>query len=140
MTETQRRFLTEYLGECWHEMKVVDYNGTVRYQTMECYKCGCICNVDLPSYHRAMQRTFTTIQDKQDLLEAIIRKNEWYSVVWDMNGELMESQSGEFAGFKNYAKSFLFALSDSNESFTIKLIQLSPLETAELICKWKGVE
>jgi predicted Zn-dependent protease len=83
---------------------------------------------------------FTYAQDKQDLLEAVIRKNEWYSVVWDMNGELMESQSGEFAGFKNYAKSFLFALSDSNESFTIKLIQLSPLETADLICRWKGVE
>ncbi len=83
---------------------------------------------------------FTTAQDKQDLLEAIIRKNEWYSVVWDMNGELMESQSGEFAGFKNYAKAFLFAQSDSNESFTIKLILLSPLETADLICRWKGKE
>lgn len=126
MTETQKRFLTSYLGECW-----IDHN-----------------NPDQLIYARQVyidkstlrNRTFTEPKDKQDLLETIIRKNEWYSVVWDMNGELMESQSGEFAGFKNYAKSFLFALSDSNESFTIKLIQLPPIETAELICKWKGVE
>ena len=121
MTESQKRFLTSYLGEEW-KGDIVD--GI-------CERCGTVFSVN---------RTFTTTQDKQDLLETIIRKNEWYSVVWDMNGELMESQSGEFAGFKNYAKSFLFALSDSNESFTIKLIQLSPLETADLICRWKGVE
>ena len=120
MTETQRKFLTEYLGECWHEMKVVDYNGTVRYQTMECYKCGCICNVDLPSYHRAMQRTFTTIQDKKDLLMAIIEKGEW-------------------SEFHIYA----VGSCPSNwnpEEYTKWLIQLSPEKTAELICKWKGVE
>jgi hypothetical protein len=118
MTETQRKFLTEYLGECWHSQETY----------YDCEKAEIV-----------QRRTFTDLKDKQDLLEAVIKKNEWYSVVWDMNGELMESQSGEFAGFKNYAKSFLFALSDSNESFTIKLIQLSPLETADLICKWKGV-
>ena len=135
MTESQRKFLTGYLGECWH-----DISGGISEDMMS-LKCG-VCGkwlhiLDIELY---CQRTFTEPKDKQDLLEAIIRKNEWYSVVWDMNGELMESQSGEFAGFKNYAKSFLFALSDSNESFTIKLIQLSPIETAELICKWKGVE
>ena len=121
MTESQKRFLHEYLGE--------QRKGNITDAI--CERCGTVFSVN---------RTFTEPKDKQDLLETIIRKNEWYSVVWDMNGELMESQSGEFAGFKNYAKFFLFALSDSNESFTIKLIQLSPLETAELICKWKGVE
>jgi hypothetical protein len=132
MTETQRKFLTEYLGECWHER---EQGRKLLY--WYCKHCGNYLNIN--SGEDIPRRTFTTAQDKQDLLEAIIRKNEWYSVVWDMNGELMESQSGEFAGFKNYAKSFLFALSDSNESFTIKLIQLSPLETADLICRWKGI-
>ena len=131
MTETQRKWLTEYLGEC-------DHNNDKNSGIFNRCTCGAICG-NLAEHIKEQNRTFTTAQDKQDLLEAIIRKNEWYSVVWDMNGELMESQSGEFAGFKNYAKSFLFALSDSNESFTIKLIQLSPLETAELICRWKGV-
>ena len=27
MTETQRKFLTEYLGECWHSITVVVIDG-----------------------------------------------------------------------------------------------------------------
>lgn len=104
MTETQRKFLTEYLGE------TIFPNP---YQLKEIVK---------------LNRTFATAQDKQDLLEAVIEKGEWLI---------------EYVGFARYLKA------EYNQQcveghyrnvFTAWLIQLSPLETAELICKWKGVE
>jgi hypothetical protein len=101
MTETQRKFLTEYLGERW-KGDIID--GI-------CERCGTIFSTN---------RTFTTAQDKQDLLEAVIEKREW-----------------EY--FENYA--FNIAVGNPfTDNLIPWLIQLSPLETAELICRWKGVE
>jgi uncharacterized protein YprB with RNaseH-like and TPR domain len=103
MTETQRKWLTEkFLGECWH-----DYQTGIPPEIFleQCTKCGQIkTDFDL-------NRTFTTAQDKQDLLEKIDKKHEW-------------------KGFISHCV--------ENEEFSYKwLILLSPLETAELICKWK---
>ena len=104
MTETQRKFLTEYLGECW-----IDHN-----------------NPDQLIYARQVyidkstlrNRTFTTAQDKQDLLMKVIEKGEWSKFEY----YAMLSCPGKFL------------------DYVIWLIPLSPLKTAELICKWKGVE
>jgi hypothetical protein len=86
MTETQRKFLTEYLGDEW-----------------------------LPGFQfDVFNRTFTTAQDKQDLLEAVIK-----------HGEFNDFLYSEF-------RKTLYVVSD--------IIQLSPEATAELICRWKGVE
>lgn len=115
MTESQKKFLTSYLGECW-----IDHN-----------------NPDQLIYARQVyidkstlrNRTFTEPKDKQDLLEAIIKKFEWFSVSYQSSGV-----SGEFIGFERFAKSC------ADFDFTVWLVQLPPIETAELICKWKGVE
>ena len=104
MIETQRKFLTEYLGECFHS----------ECENLHCVKCG------LSVLEIANRRTFTTAQDKQDLLMAIIEKGEW-------------------SEFHIYA----VGSCPSNwnpEEYTKWLIQLSPEKTAELICRWKGVE
>ena len=95
MTETQKRFLTEYLGECW-KGDIVD--GI-------CERCGTVFSTN---------RTFTTEQDKQDLLMKVIEKGEW--------------------------DGFLDHLWDRVDGGHFTLIQLSPEKTAELICSWKGVE
>lgn len=98
MTETQSKFLTEYLGECW-KGDIVD--GI-------CERCGTVFSTN---------RTFTTEQDKQDLLEAVIKKEQSIYHV------------------------FSSWLSDAGmDDFVVWLIKLSPEATAELICKWKGVE
>lgn len=102
MTESQRKFLTEYLGECW-----IDHN-----------------NPDQLIYARQVyidkstlrNRTFTEPKDKQDLLEKVIEKGEWL----------------EWLDYLWYE--------DTKNTFVEWLIQLSPEETAELICRWKGVE
>ena len=91
MTETQRKWLTEYLGEKWLELT--------------------------PTYDEFRRnRTFTSWQDKQDLLEKVIENGEW-------------------DGFLDH----LWDRVDGGH-FTAWLIKLSPEKTAELICRWKGVE
>ena len=124
MTESQRKFLTGYLGECWHNI-----SGGISEDMMS-LKCG-VCGkwlhiLDIELY---CQRTFTEPKDKQDLLEAIIKKFEWFSVSYQSSGV-----SGEFIGFERFAKSC------ADFDFTVWLVQLPPIETAELICRWKGVE
>lgn len=101
LTETQRKWLTEYLGECWHGYP---------YDIIGCDKCK---NNDVDN------RTFTTAQDKQDLLEKVIEKGEWE----ELKAYIKDSYPNPFMG-----------------DFSKELIQLSPLETAELVCKWKGVK
>ena len=108
MTETQRKFLTEYLGECWHSQETY----------YDCDKAEIV-----------QRRTFTELKDKQDLLEAVIEKFEWNSVTYDS-----PVLSGKFIGFREFATKYY------EIDFTLWLIQLSPEATAELICKWKGVE
>jgi hypothetical protein len=60
---------------------------------------------------------FTYAQDKQDLLEAVIKKEQSIYHVFSS-----------------------WSLDTGMDDFVVWLIKLSPLETAELICKWNGVE
>lgn len=59
---------------------------------------------------------FTYAQDKQDLLEAVIKKEQSIYNVFSS-----------------------WSLDTGMDDFVVWLIKLSPLSTAELICKWKGV-
>ena len=100
MTESQKRFLTSYLGEEW-KGDIVD--GI-------CERCGTVFSVN---------RTFTTTQDKQDLLEAIIKSDVWFK-------------------FESFITSVFWSDDNINDKSVMSwLILLSPEETAELICKWK---
>jgi hypothetical protein len=83
MTESQRKFLTKYIG---------------REDTL---------NI-----------TFTNLYDKQDLLEAVIAKGEWFE-------------------FEAYSTN-IHGDNDDDDFFNAWLIKLSPIETAELVCWWKG--
>jgi hypothetical protein len=96
MTETQRKFLTEYLGECWHSQETY----------YDCEKAEIV-----------QRRTFDTAQDKQDLMEAVIKKEQSIYHVFSS-----------------------WSLDTGMDDFVVWLIKLSPEATAELICKWKGVE
>jgi hypothetical protein len=73
LTESDRRLLTEYLGECWHEWKGPSSNF--------CSKCD---------KYAERNRTFITIQDFYDLKVKIVERGEWedfiefaYRGVWD---------------------------------------------------------
>lgn len=74
---------------------------------------------------------FTTAQDKQDLLEAVIEKDEFHFSHVNTFGNFL---------FHSVWTKKLESGEHIKEDFVSWLIQLSPEETAELICKWKGVE
>ena len=64
MIDETRKLLTEYLGECWH-----DLNSTL-------HKCP-ICAKPFIAYRKDMRRTFTTREDMMDLYKAIVKRGEW---------------------------------------------------------------
>ena len=104
MTETQRKWLHEYLVERWF-----DWDNCVGFT------------------HRP-NRTFTGLKDKQDLLEAVMNRREWM----DFCSMFIDSHKNKLA---------VRLWKDISDAMIMQwLIQLTPIKTAELICKWKGVE
>ena len=70
MTDENKKLLTEYMGDCWHEPgDQVSKESPV----MQCAKCK--------KYYHPMSgfHTFTTREDMMDLYEAIAKKGEWDS-------------------------------------------------------------
>ena len=115
MTETQKRFLIEYLGEKLHK-------GLVEFDVF----CGKTTYTN---------RTFTDLKDKQALLEKVIEKGEWD----DFISIAYQEYSSQFP-FAYGEKICMSSLESRFHHYYKWLILLSPDETAELICRWKGVE
>ena len=59
MTDEDKKLLTEFLNECWHEYE----------DSLHCIKCGGMDD----------NRTFTTAQDMQDLKDKLVEKGKWES-------------------------------------------------------------
>lgn len=117
MTESQKRFLTSYLGECWIEH---DNPNQLIYSRQSYLDKSALVN-----------RTFTNAQDKQDLLEKMIEKGEFHFFCIGTFGDWY---------FHNVWAKKLENGEDVSDDFFSDFIKLSPINTAELICKWKGVE
>lgn len=127
MNESQRKWLTLYIGECWHEW----YGGPMFGGTIpddwpisdECKKChtprhfyaGHFGEMNRYTGHR----TFTTWADLGAVKEAIEQKGEWASFQTFASGEYLKDDSGQFF-------------------FTLWLF--NPSRFCELVCAWKGVE
>jgi hypothetical protein len=62
LSDTQKRELTEFLCECWHE-----FNGT----SWVCQKCF------NAHKHTDQNRTFTTPTDAHDLAKKLVKMGEW---------------------------------------------------------------
>ena len=70
LTESDRKLLTEYLGECWHNWEVVR-GGANNELYPVCVRCHAAGHINL------LQRTFTSIQDFYDLKEKMVERKEW---------------------------------------------------------------
>lgn len=68
MTETDRKLLTEFLGECWHKWE--DRSSVTDFRPHKCIKC----NFETKQFH--YYRTFDTWQDLGVLKERLKTKNE----------------------------------------------------------------
>ena len=116
LTENQIKKLIKYIGECWHETE--EYSGGLRCKN---------CLIDWYGIKGKFRRTFTTPDDKDVLLRAIIEKGEWE----DFYGYFIDN---EYMNLNNSN------LSARKLDIMVYIILLSPIETAELVCKWKGWE
>ena len=67
LPESDRRLLTEFLGECWHDDPIfreyIPGVEHIQFVELECSKCH---------GHYLKNRTFTTWQDTGDLKERIV--------------------------------------------------------------------
>ena len=68
LTEEQKKGLTEWLGEKWHE--TIESKWTELYGTLDKCNCGMVeC--------QEINRTFTTWQDLGDLFTKLNERGEW---------------------------------------------------------------
>lgn len=84
MIETDRKLLTEYLGECWHEL-LTDSDFPAL--------CSCGKGFTTDDHHN---RTFTTREDMMDLYEVIWKKREWERFIDYSGNEDTEHDCSEF--------------------------------------------
>jgi hypothetical protein len=73
MTDEQRKLLTEYLGECWHEWGYV--RGSVKQEIFQCVKCGETCKGIVNCHQK--QRTFDNPEDFFVLWNWVKKKDWW---------------------------------------------------------------
>ena len=115
LTENQIKELIKYTGNKYHKIVEEHDFGLDGYALCACGQLDC-CE------HNP---TFTTPDDKDVLLRAIIEKGEWE----DFYGYFIDN---EYMNLNNSN------LSARKLDIMVYMILLSPLETAELVCKWKG--
>lgn len=73
LIEGDKKALTEFLGECWHEWQ--DIRGSVKQELFACLKCGEVCKGIVSIAQK--QRTFTTWEDLGALKEKLVETGKW---------------------------------------------------------------
>ena len=74
--QIDRKRLTEFLGECWHNYEDLDKFGP--YRRMRCSKCKkYIDGVYYTTISDIFNRTFTTPDDFFALKDKLVEKEEW---------------------------------------------------------------
>ena len=95
LSEADRKALTEYIGECWHEPKPLSYQMWVGGRGSHCYTCvKCGCNYP----GEWTPRTFTTPADLHAVYSAMVRKGEWidfYRYSWLKGGGISGGNNHE---------------------------------------------
>ena len=78
LSDEQRKRLTLYLEECWHEwLHIIPEEDDGYYDYTECQKC----HEKYSGPHRGSQRTFTTPADLHAVYSAMVTKEEWKSFI-----------------------------------------------------------
>ena len=121
MNDTRRRMLTEYLGECWHEISsypIIHNNG------IKCVICKKYAKHDPSTRYGIVRRTFTTSQDMVDLVRKMAKTADW-------------SDFCEWSAFEeNYGAQ---SMANEFDEWAAWLIT-DPARTCELIAEWKEAE
>lgn len=121
MTESQRKWLTEYIGECWHDPQIFACDDGSYF--IRCTKCK------NPAKTYTTLRTFSTWADLGAGMEAIQKKGweEWDSFSYFAHGEWVAYEGADVPSYKECRRDFTAWL-------------FTPSRFFELVCRWKGVE
>ena len=79
MNESDRKILTNQLGECWHEWGYV--RGSVKQEIFQCVKCGETCKGIVNCHQK--NRTFDNRSDLMDLYQQVYEDGKWDDFFWD---------------------------------------------------------
>jgi len=79
MNDEMRKALTEYLDECWHEFKELNYLPILGANTHDhkCTKCVFIFSYNFVFNKGRGHRTFTTWEDLGALKNKLVEKGDW---------------------------------------------------------------
>ena len=96
LTDDERKVLTEYIGECWHEVE--------REGDSHCRYCR-------EHYHHVQNRTFATPADRDAVYSAMVAKEEWEKFYRYMYRNYCSQEGGKFFEFPpSYFTAWLFCL------------------------------
>ena len=110
MNDKQRKLLTEYLGECWHELLTDSDFPAI---------CSCGKGISTNDHHN---RTFTTPDDLHALVCRMVERVDWLACHSVLRLAWLRSEQGD-------------PLSDSYAEYTAWLITY-PARTCQLIAEW----
>ena len=117
MNDTRRKMHTEYLGECWHEIKE---------ETYSCRKCGMSrAEIYTQPFAISDNRTFTTAQDMVDLGKRMMVNGDW-------NPFYCDTFNDWYARNRESVKN----TEDADAKFVAWLLFTDPARTCKLIAEW----
>ena len=122
MNDTRRRMLTEYLGECWHEISsypIIHNNG------IKCVICKKYAKHDPSTRYGIIRRTFTTSQDMVDLGKRMMVNGDW-------NPFYCDTFNDWYARNRESVKN----TEDADAKFVAWLLFTDPARTCKLIAEW----
>jgi hypothetical protein len=73
LTDEDRKLLTEFCGECWHEWQYI--KGPVCQELFACRKCGEHCKGIVSKEQK--NRTFATPEDALVVVKKLVKKGKW---------------------------------------------------------------
>ena len=82
MTDADKKVLTEYIGECWHEIVAEQPYEIDGVSVGSLFKCSCGQSFHAPiNLHTMINRTLATPADRDAVYSAMVTKEEWKSFI-----------------------------------------------------------
>ena len=129
LTENQKRLLTEFLGECWHEY--IKQPPLEKWEIDQGYIQTALCSCGSHSCLKS-NRTFTTYQDLGDVKDKLVEKGLWRKFWWfsfEKESKARKLASGEVFSFSEWDAWLFRPTDESGNPHFCRLVSLFLEET-----------
>ena len=101
MTDDDKKRLTEWLGECWHEPRGASMSWNHGPSLQECRKC----KADVTPYEfGGPNRTFTTPDDFFACFNRLVELGEWEKFYWVAWGIWLDRETEDLCGDEGFTQ------------------------------------